>query len=96
MNSYQTTAAAGATAATQATDDVKRRVADAAAEAGAAVRDATEKLATAAGELGARARAEGERYGKEVVRQVEAQPVTSLAIAAMAGLLAGMFLARRR
>ena len=92
MNSYQTTAAA----ATQATDDVKRRVADAAAEAGAAVRDATEKLATAAGELGARARAEGERYGKEVVRHVEAQPVTSLAIAAMAGLLAGMFLARRR
>ena len=95
MNISQNGAAASA-AATQATDDVKRRVADAAAEAGAAVRDATEKLASAAGELGARARAEGERYGKEIVRQVEAQPVTSLAIAAMAGLLAGMFLARRR
>ena len=83
------------TRAVEATDDMTQRVGAAAGEAGAAVREAAHKVSAAAGDMGERAIARGNRYGKDVLEQVEQQPMTSLLVVAAASFIAGLLLARR-
>jgi ElaB/YqjD/DUF883 family membrane-anchored ribosome-binding protein len=81
--------------AANAANDMSQRVGDAAAEAGAAVREATRKVTSAASDMGQQVLQHGQRVSKGVVEQVESQPVTSVLVAAAAGFVAGMLLARR-
>ncbi len=68
---------------------------NAASEAAASVREAARKVGAAASDIGQEAVARGTRYGKTVVEEVEAQPMTFLVVAAAAGLVAGWLIARR-
>jgi ElaB/YqjD/DUF883 family membrane-anchored ribosome-binding protein len=81
--------------AANAADDISQRVGAAAADAGAAVRDAAKKVSAVASDFGQQTLERGNRYGKEVISQVESQPLTSVLIAAGAGFVAGLLLARR-
>ena len=72
-----------------------RKAGGTAANMGDAVRDAAQKVSAAATDFGQEAVARGTRYGQNVVEQVEAQPLTSVIIAAAAGLVAGLLIARR-
>ena len=76
-------------------NDMSQRVSDAAAEAGAAVREATRKVAAAASDVGQQVYDRGQRVGKGVADQVENQPITSVLVAAAAGFVAGLLIARR-
>jgi ElaB/YqjD/DUF883 family membrane-anchored ribosome-binding protein len=76
-------------------EDLNQRVSDVAAEAGAAVREAARRVSGAASELGQQALDRGNRYGKDVLAQVESQPVASLVVAAAVGFIAGCLFARR-
>ena len=76
-------------------NDLSQKVGDAAAEAGAAVREATRKVSAAASDVGHQVYERGQRVGQSVVDQVESQPLTSILVAAAAGFVAGLLIARR-
>jgi ElaB/YqjD/DUF883 family membrane-anchored ribosome-binding protein len=71
--------------------DAEALVGKAAHAAGEVIRDASSQ----ASEAGARLRRESSQLLAEMSREVSAQPVQSVLIAAGAGLLAGLLLARR-
>lgn len=75
--------------------DLSQRVGGAAADAGAAVQDATRKMGSAAADAGQQIYHQSQRVGRGVIEQVENQPVTSVLVAAAAGFIAGILLARR-
>jgi ElaB/YqjD/DUF883 family membrane-anchored ribosome-binding protein len=81
--------------ASGAANDFSQRVGDAAADAGASVREATRKATAAASDMGHQVYERGQRMGNGLMEQVEAQPVTSVLVAAAAGFVAGLLLARR-
>jgi ElaB/YqjD/DUF883 family membrane-anchored ribosome-binding protein len=92
----------GAPTADRMTDTVSNlaaKASEAVAQAGAAVRgatnDAARQAATTASDLGRTAYQRSERVGRDVVSQIEAQPLTAVFIAAVAGVCAGLLLARR-
>jgi ElaB/YqjD/DUF883 family membrane-anchored ribosome-binding protein len=60
-----------------------------------ALRDAGRGASAAVSELGGGAYQASARTGAQIARQVEAQPMTSVIIAASLGLVAGILLARR-
>jgi ElaB/YqjD/DUF883 family membrane-anchored ribosome-binding protein len=60
-----------------------------------ALRDAGRGASAAVSELGDGAYQAGARTGARIARQVEAQPMTSVIVAASLGLIAGVLLARR-
>jgi len=60
-----------------------------------ALREACRGASAAISDLSGEAYQIGSRTGARVSRQVEAQPMTSLLVAASIGLIAGVFLARR-
>ena len=60
-----------------------------------ALRDASRGATAAVSELGEGAYQAGARTGAQIARQVEAQPMTSVILAASLGLVAGVLLARR-
>jgi ElaB/YqjD/DUF883 family membrane-anchored ribosome-binding protein len=60
-----------------------------------ALRDAGRGASAAVSDLGGGAYQAGARTGAQIARQVEAQPMTSVVIAASLGLVAGILLARR-
>ena len=79
----------------RAAEDINQQISEAAAEAGEALRDAARRVSAVAGDVGQRAYEQGNRYSKEMMDRVERQPLTSLAIAAGIGFVAGMLLTRR-
>jgi ElaB/YqjD/DUF883 family membrane-anchored ribosome-binding protein len=60
-----------------------------------ALREACRGASAAISELSEEAYQLGSQTGARISRQVEAQPMTSLLVAASIGLVAGVFLARR-
>jgi ElaB/YqjD/DUF883 family membrane-anchored ribosome-binding protein len=74
-----------------ASDRLTKGVQDAADSANSAVHNASRRVAARASELGDRA---GD-VGRDLSRQVEEQPLATLAIAAGVGLVAGLLLSRR-
>jgi ElaB/YqjD/DUF883 family membrane-anchored ribosome-binding protein len=60
-----------------------------------ALRDAGRGASAAVSELGGGAYQAGARTSAQIARQVEAQPMTSVIVAASLGLVAGILLARR-
>jgi ElaB/YqjD/DUF883 family membrane-anchored ribosome-binding protein len=60
-----------------------------------ALRDASRGASAAVTELGGGAYQVGAKTGAQIARQVEAQPVASVLVAASLGLVAGMLLSRR-
>ncbi len=60
-----------------------------------ALREAGRGASAAVSELGGGAYQAGARTGAQIVRQVEAQPMTAVVVAASLGVVAGVLLARR-
>lgn len=60
-----------------------------------ALRDAGRGASAAVSDIGGGAYQAGARTGAQIARQVEAQPMTSVIVAASLGLVAGILLARR-
>ncbi len=81
--------------AANAADNMTQRVSEAASDAGATVRDATRKVSAAAADVGGQVLERGQRVGKGVAEQVANQPITSVMLAAAAGLFVGLLLSRR-
>ena len=77
------------------TDELTRRVADFAAEAGEAVRDAVRKASASAGELSDQAIERGKTCGHDVMEAVAKQPVAALLIVGATAFITGLLLARR-
>ncbi len=72
-------------------DRTTHRINDAANAASSAVRDASRKVSSTMGDISDRANA----ASSDLSHRVEQQPLTSVLIAAGAGLLVGILLARR-
>jgi ElaB/YqjD/DUF883 family membrane-anchored ribosome-binding protein len=75
--------------------DAMRGLRDGVQVASDTISDASRKATAAVKELGDSAYQFGSRTGARVARQVEAQPMPSVLLAASLGLLIGLLLARR-
>jgi len=88
----------GQTAARQAMDQVSEAIptfGGAARATADALRVAGRKASSVMADLSEEARDTGAKTRDQVVNQVQAQPMTSVLIAAAVGLLAGLFLSRQ-
>lgn len=66
----------------------------AAAQAGAAIHGTARRIGAETSDLGEQAYQQGARGAKYVTRNVEAQPLVALALAASIGFLVGLFVRR--
>jgi ElaB/YqjD/DUF883 family membrane-anchored ribosome-binding protein len=72
-------------------DRAAQKIGSAANTASAAVRDASQRVSSTVGDLSDRANS----ASKDLSRRVEAQPLTSVLIAAAAGFVVGLLFSRR-
>jgi ElaB/YqjD/DUF883 family membrane-anchored ribosome-binding protein len=76
-------------------DRATQSVGEAANAASAAVRDASAQIRDTAADIGARVRKSADATATDLGKRVEKQPLSSIAMAAGFGLIAGLLLARR-
>jgi ElaB/YqjD/DUF883 family membrane-anchored ribosome-binding protein len=84
-----------ADAATKAMSEFGQKASEAAGDAGAAIRDASRKVGAAASDMGNDVYDRSRRMGRDAADRIQAQPVASVIVAAVAGLFAGLLIARR-
>lgn len=78
-----------------AASDLGQQAGKIAANAGAAVRDAAGRVSEAAADMGDKVYKRGMQASQQVSKQVELQPLSSILVAASAGFVVGLLMARR-